>query len=127
MNVEDKESKLETIISVLLIVGVVTSVVLEVIGIGLYFGAYGNVMVSQSASVYISGENFFAFIVEKLGNLFVSENALAFMTMGIIVLILTPYIRAITSVIYFGWEKNGKYVLITLFVLAVLTLSLALH
>jgi len=70
---------------------------------------------------------FFAFVVEKVQNLFVSENALAFMTMGIIVLVLTPYIRAITSAVYFGWERNWKYLAITLFVLFVLTLSLALH
>jgi uncharacterized membrane protein len=126
-NVEDTESKLETIISILLIAGVITSVTLEAVGIGLYFGVYGNVAVSNSPVVHISGENFFAFVAEKFGNLFVSENALLFMTLGIIVLILTPYIRALASCIYFGWEKNAKYVAITLFVLVVLTLSLALH
>jgi uncharacterized membrane protein len=127
MTAEDKETKLEAIVSSLLVVGVVTSVLLEVVGIGLYFGTYGNVAVSSSPSVYISGENFFAFVIEKMQNLFVQENALLFMTIGIVVLILTPYIRAITSCIYFGWEKNAKYVAITLFVLVVLTLSLALH
>jgi len=57
----------------------------------------------------------------------VNGSAILFMTAGIMVLILTPYIRVIASVIYFGWEKNFKYVLITLFVLVVVTLSLALH
>jgi len=123
----DKESKLETVISILLIAGVVSSVALEAVGIALYFGVYGNVDVSSNSAVYIQGENFFAFVVEKVQNLFVSENALAFMTMGIIVLVLTPYIRAITSAVYFGWERNWKYLAITLFVLFVLTLSLALH
>jgi len=127
MTTEDKESKLETVISILLIAGVVASVALEAVGIALYFGVYGNVDVSSNSAVYIQGENFFAFVVEKVQNLFVSENALAFMTMGIIVLVLTPYIRGITSAIFFGWEKNWKYVAITLFVLFVLTLSLALH
>jgi uncharacterized membrane protein len=124
---EDKESKLETAISILLITGVVVSVVLEAVGMALYFGAYGNVDVSRSPVVYIEGENFFAFVVEKVQNLFVAENALIFMTLGIIILVLTPYIRGITSAIYFGWEKNWKYVAITLFVLLVLTFSLALH
>jgi len=127
MTTEDKESKLETVISILLIAGVVASVALEAVGIALYFGVYGNVDVSSNSAVYIQGENFFAFVVEKVQNLFVSENALAFMTMGIVVLVLTPYIRGITSAIYFGWEKNWKYLAITLFVLLVLTLSLALH
>jgi uncharacterized membrane protein len=123
----DKESKLETVISILLIAGVVSSVALEAVGIALYFGVYGNVDVSSNSAVYIQGENFFAFVVEKVQNLFVSENALVCMTVGIIVLVLTPYIRGITSAVYFGWEKNWKYLAITLFVLFVLTLSLALH
>jgi uncharacterized membrane protein len=121
------ESKLETLISYLLIVGVITSVILEVVGITLYFAAYGNVQVSQSPSVFISGEDFFAFILAKIQSLFVSENAVLFMTLGVIVLILTPYIRALASVFYFAWERNHKYILITLFVLIVLTVSLALH
>jgi uncharacterized membrane protein len=123
----DKENKLEAIISVLLIAGVVLSVSLEVIGIILYFGAYGNVTVSQSPNVYIAGENFFAFIYQTLQDLFVSENVLLFLTLGVIILILTPYIRAITSFVYFAWERNRPYVLITLFVIVVLTISLALH
>ena len=49
------------------------------------------------------------------------------MTLGLITLISTPYIRVITSVIYFTWEKNRKYLLVTLFVLILLTANLALH
>lgn len=121
------ESKLGTIVSYLIIFGVAVSVVLEVVGIALYYGAYGTLEFSSSPNVYITGENFFVFVIEKFSNLFVSESALLFMTLGIIVLILTPYTRAITSFIYFSWEKNSKYMLITLFVLVVLTISLLLH
>jgi uncharacterized membrane protein len=127
MTTADKENRLEAIISVLLIVGVILSVLFEVIGIILYFGAYGNVAVSESSNVMVVGENFFAFTYRTLQNLFVSENSLLFLTLGIIILILTPYIRAITSFVYFAWEKNRPYVIITLFVIVVLTLSLALH
>jgi uncharacterized membrane protein len=123
----DREVKLESVISYLLIIGVITAVVLEVIGITLYYGAYGNVAYSQAPYVYINGENFFAFVAERLQNLFVSENAIAFMTAGIIVLALVPFVRAIASCLYFIWQKNWKYVAITLFVLAVLTISLAFH
>ncbi len=49
------------------------------------------------------------------------------MTAGVIVLMLTPYLRVVLSAAYFAWEKDAKYVLITLFVLIVLTLSLVLH
>jgi uncharacterized membrane protein len=76
---------------------------------------------------FIVGENFFALIYVKVQNLFVSAKALLFMTLGLIILILTPFIRAVAFVIYFAWSKNLKYVVITLFVLVVLTISLALH
>ena len=121
------ESKLETIISYILIIGVVVSGVFEVIGITLFFGTNGNLQISQDPSMFISGQNFFAFIIFQFQNLFVSQNAVSFITLGLIILILTPYIRAITSALYFAWEKHYKYVLITLFVLIVLTASLALH
>jgi uncharacterized membrane protein len=121
------ESQLEAIISYILIIGVVVSVVFEVIGIALFYGTYGNLQISQDKSVFISGQNFFAFIINQFQHVFGSQNALVFITLGLIILILTPYIRAITSVIYFAWEKHYKYVLITLFVLIVLTASLALH
>jgi uncharacterized membrane protein len=127
MELGNGESMLETIISYILIVGVVASLILEVIGISLYYGAYGNLLVSQNSAVFISGADFFTFIANQTHNLLGSHNALLFMTLGLIILILTPYIRAVTSVVYFGWERNKKYLLITLFVLVVLTLSLALH
>jgi hypothetical protein len=48
-------------------------------------------------------------------------------TPGIVILLLTPYLRVVFSVLYFSFEKDYKYALITLFVLIVLTLSLTLH
>lgn len=123
----DSESKLETIVSYILITGVIISVLLEIIGIGLFYRTYGNVQISQSETVFISGLNFFTFIFDQLQRLLVSQNAIMFMTLGLIILILTPYIRAITSVIYFAWKKDRKYIWLTLFVLIVLTASLVLH
>jgi uncharacterized membrane protein len=121
------ETMLEVFIGYLLIAGVITSVVLESIGIILFYGTYGNTQVSQNQAFFIKGNDFFSFIVQQTQHLFGSQNALLFMTLGFIALLLTPYMRAITSVIYFGWEKNAKFVVITVFVLLVLTLSLVLH
>jgi len=44
--------------------------------------------------------------------------------LGIVVLMLTPYVRVLASVLYFGLVRNPKYLLITFFVLIVLTASL---
>ena len=125
------ETKLETIISYVLIAGVVASAVLIATGIILYYGEYGNLQIptdrSSNPAVFVSGQDFFAFAIGVFQHLFGSQNSLVFVAVGLIILILTPYVRAITSVIYFAWERHFKYVLITLFVLTVLTLSLALH
>lgn len=120
-------SKLEIGISYLLTAGVIVSLLLEIIGIILLFRSYGSLAISTDAGMFIKGSNFFSFMLEQFRVKSAQGSAIRFMTAGIIVLILTPYIRLIASVLYFGWEKNIKYVLITLFVLVVVTLSLALH
>jgi uncharacterized membrane protein len=56
-----------------------------------------------------------------------ATGAIGLMTLGIVLLILTPYIRAVLSVIYFGSRGNLKYLVITSFVLAILTVSLLIH
>ena len=118
---------LEIAISYLLIVGVVASLLLEVAGMILYYHSYGNLAILSGGAVMIHGRDFFSFIY----GLFTRENspgaAIWLMTTGIALLILTPFVRVIVSVFYFGWEKNFKYVAITLFVLVVLGLSLTLH
>lgn len=121
------ESKLETGISYLLIAGVIVSLVLEIVGIIILYHSSGHLAISQDKDMFLQGHDFFSFIYQQFQGKHAAGSAALFMTAGIIVLILTPYIRVIASVIYFGWEKNIKYILITLFVLVVVTISLALH
>jgi uncharacterized membrane protein len=40
---------------------------------------------------------------------------------------MTPYLRVVASVVYFGLVRNAKYLIITLFVLIILTASLLVH
>ena len=121
------ESKLDRAISYLLITGVIISLLLEILGVIILYLSYGHLNISQDTSVFIRGHDFFSFIYQQFKGGRAVGSAILFLTAGIIVLILTPYVRVIASVIYFAWEKNIKYVLITLFVLVVVTLSLALH
>ncbi len=121
------ESKLETVIGYLLIAGVIISLLLEIMGIGVFYYSYGNLVVSQDKSMFIQGRNFFGFLYDFLRGEETEESAILFMTLGVVTLMLTPYIRVIASVFYFVWRKNIKYVLITLFVLVVLTITLMLH
>ncbi|MDP2931507.1 MAG: DUF1634 domain-containing protein [Chloroflexota bacterium] len=121
------ESSLETIISYLLIIGVIVSLLLEIVGISLWYYSAGNLAISQDKTLFIQGHDVFSFIYHQFQRGHTEGSAIFLITLGIIALILTPYVRIIASVIYFGWRKNLKYVMITLFVLAVVTLSLALH
>jgi uncharacterized membrane protein len=120
------ESKLEPIISYLLIAGVSISFILLITGAVMFYRGYGRLdIILDDKTLFIHGQNFFTF----LRDLFTTpqNSAVATMTAGITVLILTPYLRVIASVVYFVWEKDARYVLITAFVLAVLTISLVLH
>ncbi len=121
------DSKLETSISYLLMAGVIFSLVLEIVGLVILCISNNSLAISQSNDVFIRGNDFFTFIAQQLWGKHSQNIGVQLMTLGIIVLILTPFIRLIASVIYFVWRKNLKYVLITLFVLVVITLSLTLH
>jgi uncharacterized membrane protein len=120
------ESKLENAISYLLITGVIISVLLEVAGVCLYLRDHGNLAISQASSAFIQGKDFFSFIY-NFWHEYAGNTAILLMIAGVVVLILIPFTRIILSAVYFGWEKNWKYVFITLFVLTVITLSLIFH
>lgn len=117
--------KLEKAISTLLISGVIISLILEVLGMALFHHAYGRMDISESKVMFIHGRNYLHFFMGLFHEGGAGGKALYLMTLGIAILILTPYIRVVMSVVYFAWEKNVKYTLITLFVLILLTLSLA--
>ena len=124
----DGESRLETIISYLLIAGVIVSLCLEVTGLVLFSRLYHNLnIMPDNKSLFIQGRNFFTFLYTIARGEGMANQAILFMTLGVAILILTPYIRVIASFIYFAWKKDYKYVLITVFVLVILTVSLTLH
>jgi len=123
----DQISGPESVISYILIIGVVASLVLIIAGLILYC-LQGNLDIQlEKPEVYIQGNDFFTFLGGLLTGSFQTSKALYFMTLGIAVLILTPFIRVLASVLYFGVIRDAKYVVITLFVLIVLTISLSLH
>jgi uncharacterized membrane protein len=121
------ETRLETWVSYVLIIGVAVSFALEVAGLFLFYRTRHSLAISHDGTAFISGGDFFSFFGRVLVEASNGATGLHLMVVGIGVLILTPYIRAIMSVIYFASRKNLKYFLITLFVLAVLTMSLMMH
>jgi uncharacterized membrane protein len=123
---EDK-SKLENSISYLLISGVLLSLTLLITGMVLFWQKQGSVAISQDPAVYVHGHDFFSFIYQEVTNGGLNGLPLQLITLGVVVLLLTPYVRVILSVIYFARERNLKYVFITIIVLIILTISLTLH
>jgi len=122
------ESKLETIISYLLIIGVVLSLMLETAGIVIFYRSHGHLdILLEDKALFFQGQNFFMFLGELFKEEHMLNSGILFMTLGIVTLVLTPFVRVIASALYFAWRKDVKYVLITAFVLVVLTISLALH
>ncbi|MCR4394254.1 MAG: DUF1634 domain-containing protein [Dehalococcoidales bacterium] len=120
-------SRLDSVISYILIIGLVASLILIITGLILYC-LQGNLEIQlEKPEVYIQGNNFFTFLGGLLSGSFQTNTAIFFMTLGIAVLILTPFIRVLASVFYFVVIRDAKYIAITLFVLIVLTISLALH
>jgi uncharacterized membrane protein len=121
------ETKLENWVSRVLIVGVAISLFLEGLGMMLLCLHSHSTAISWEPSASIHGRDFFTF----LGQLVTGNRAvplpLYLMILGIAILLLTPYIRAVMSVFYFASVKNVKYFIITLFVLAILTISLTIH
>ena len=121
------ETKLETVISYILVSGVLISLVLELVGIILFYIHYKNFRILESASVFVKGQNFFLYITSLFQGRYSPNIEFLIMIVGLVVLILTPYVRVITSIIYFISKKNLKYILLTLFVFMLLTISLIIH
>jgi uncharacterized membrane protein len=120
-------SKFERAISYLLIIGVILSLILEVIGIIVFYHVYGNLEISENGRMFIHAENFFNFVYRLFEGAYAQDKAILIMVLGISILILTPYLRVIMSVFYFIRERNIQYIGITLFVLIILTISLITH
>ncbi len=122
------EEKLELAISHILILGVLMSVSIEAVGIASYYSANGNLNIVFQPSFAMTGTDFFTYtgkLVQQL--LFGAWTPIQVLGLGIVSLMLTPFLRVVASVIYFGFAKDTKYLFITLFVLLVLTASLLVH
>jgi uncharacterized membrane protein len=122
------ESKLETTISYLLIIGVALSIALEIAGIAIFYKSHGNLdILLQDKAMFIQGRDFFSFLYQLFARGPMQNTGIFLMTLGVAALILTPFVRVIVSAMYFAWKRDARYALITAFVLVAITVSLALH
>ena len=122
------EEKLDLLISYILIVGVIASVLIETTGILGYYHAHGDLNIAFKPEFALKGTDFFAYAAQTIQALFIGKwTPVSVLAFGLVLLMITPYVRVLASVVYFGLARNVKYLSITLFVLVILTASLVLH
>lgn len=127
----DRIEKLESTISYILIVGVFLSLVLISIGLVSYYTPRGFSSEPHFTTKWqMDGSNFFSYMdnfISLRSTTHFDSNAIKIMALGLVILIITPFMRVFASVVFFGLSRNYKYLLITSFVLITLTVSLIAH
>jgi uncharacterized membrane protein len=116
---------MEGLVGYILLIGVLLSLLLIVVGVAWHWISTGQLGLEYS----IKGMNLFEFLVRDVGEAVHGMlRPRLFTNLGIAVLMLTPYVRALVSMLYFAFgARNWKFTLFTGFVLAVLTYSLFLR
>ena len=124
---QEREVHLERLIGYILICGVVLSVIITAYGLLLFQLQTSTSVITFNSSSRVSGSNFFSYVGNLILSVGLGMSASSIMALGLVVLMLTPYIRILASAIYFAWSRNAKYSTITIFVLLLITLSLFFH
>jgi uncharacterized membrane protein len=113
---------MDAVIGSILLVGVLLSLTLIVVGLAWHWALAGQLQLDYT----VTSKNLFEFVLADVQRLAAGaiRPQLAIST-GMAVLMLTPYVRVLASVVYFGLvERNWKYTLFTGFVLAALSYGL---
>jgi len=118
---------LESIIGYTLLICVIVALSLEILGLILYISTSKNISITLDQRLCIQEKDFFSYAVRTINSTMRRPNFLNLMSLGLVVLMFTPYLRAVLSVAYFILARNYKYTLITSFVLVVITASLMVH
>ncbi len=116
---------MEVLVGYILLIGVLTSIALIITGLAWHFLRTGEIGIQYT----ISGMNFFEFLSNGLRQVFADQyRPRLLVSLGIAMLMLTPFVRVFASMIYFlVAARNWKYTVFTAFVLTVLTYSLFLR
>ncbi len=117
---------MELLVGYLLLTGVILSILLVLTGMTWEYVRSGSLHLNY----LIAGMNFFQFLVDDVRAILTPAliGPRAFVNLGIAALLFTPYIRVVSSMLFFAVaEKNWKYTAFTAFVGLVLTYSLFLR
>jgi uncharacterized membrane protein len=118
-------ARMETLIGYILLIGVIATVILLSSGLLWYWLTTGSLRMDYT----IAGMNLFEFVAAELGQ--VADGMIRprlLVSLGIVALLLTPYLRVAASFLYFALiARDGKYAVFTGIVWSVLTYSLFLR
>lgn len=120
---EEKVRKVEIVISLVLRSGVILSVLIIVVGLGLMFAhhsAYLPITGQFSYRELTSKSTPFPHSFGSLTHSIAEGEGRGVVALGVLILILTPVLRVAVGVLSFLYEKDPPMALITLYVLAVL-------
>ena len=116
---------METLVGYILLIGVIATVILLSSGLLWHWLTTGSPRLDYT----IAGMNLFEFAATELGR--VADGMIRprlLVSLGIVVLLLTPYLRVAASFLYFALvARDGKYAVFTGIVWSVLTYSLFLR
>jgi uncharacterized membrane protein len=117
----------EAEIGYVLIAGLTVSVAVILIGILGYAVQSGGSSIEYTAGWQMTGPDFFAYLWNLLVSLSLSQSPVATMSLGVVLLMLTSYVRVLATAVVFAFSKSAKYTLISLLVFLLLTLTLVTH
>lgn len=116
---------MDALVGSILLIGVLLSLVLLASGAIWHWFLVGQL----SYDYRIGGTDLLKFVITEIGALASGHiRPRILISSGIAVLLITPYVRVLASMVYFAVEERDfKYTLFTAFVLGVLTYSLMLR
>lgn len=120
---EEKVRKVELVISMVLRVGVLVSVLIIMVGLGLMFAhhpAYRPIHGRFSYRELTSKTASFPDSFSSMGRSISRGSGQGIVVLGVLVLILTPVLRVAVGVLSFVYEKDPPMTIVTLYVLVVL-------
>ncbi len=127
LSMDHKARRVELAISLVLRTGVVVSVVVIAVGLGLMFAHHSAYLPLRGDFSYrqlTSQATPFPHSLAALGRSIAAGQGRGVVVLGVFILILTPVLRVAVGVLSFVYEKDIAMALVTLYVLAVLVGSL---
>lgn len=122
-----REEIREAVIGYVLIGGLVVSVAVILLGLFGYLVQSGSSSLEYTANWQMTGPDFFSYLWNLVVSLSLRQAPTQTMALGIVLLMLTSYVRVFATALLFAVSRNLKYSVISLFVFLLLTLTLVTH